>query len=58
MFVGRWSFCVLRLRMRGRMEFCLLVVGAGLRAHGSELLPGCVLLRVRVRGGERGAGPG
>ena len=49
MFVERWTFCALRLRMRGRMESGLPVVGAGLRARGSELLPGCVPLRVRVR---------
>ena len=35
-----------------------LVVGVGLRAHGSELLLGCVRLLVRVRGGGRGAGSG
>ena len=58
MFVRRWSFCVLRLRMRGRMEFGWLVVGVGLRAHGSKLLLGYVQLRVRVRSGGRGAGPG
>ena len=44
--------------MRGRMEFGWLVVGVGLRAHGSELLLGCVRLLVRVRGGGRGAGSG